>query len=123
MFNKSETRWRVNITWRWKENIPVWEYSNHKLVVQEELNSQEINQTKSKVDSIVNQMESIIKVVNDQKEAKSTNDWKKWERAILSNTLNVLTRELERYRNFHTEYDSYGDRLNTSNVEVVKVAY
>ena len=88
-----------------------------------ELNSQKISQTKSKVHlSILNQMDSIVNVVNSLKEAKSTNDEYKAltenilrlnnENELLSETLDVFTHELERYRNFQTEYESYGDNCN-----------
>ena len=88
--------------------------SNHDKII--EPNSQEISQTKSRVEKSL-------------KEAKSTNDEYKAftddmlrlinEDKLISNTTKVLTSELERSKNFHTEYDSYSDRQNTCNVEVV----
>ena len=74
-------------------------------------------------------MDSIVNVVNSLKEAKSTNGEYKAlienilrlrnEYELFSNTLSVLTHELERYKKFHSKYEPYGDRLNTSNVVVV----
>ena len=92
-------------------------------------NSQEISQMKCEVNNIVSQLGNINNIVNHLEEARAVIDEYdesteviarlRDENALLINSLNVITRELEKYRTFDIKENSGSNKLNESIVEVV----
>ena len=92
-----------------KLEIAIVESKHGKMI---DKNSEEISQMKSKVNDIVSRLESMNNFVNHLKDPKAATDEYKEsaevivrlrdENELLINSLNVITRELERYRTLDT---------------------
>ena len=109
-----------------KLDVAIVESKHGKMI---DKNSQEISQMKCEVNNIVSQLGNINNIVNHLEEARAAIDEHdesteviarlRDENALLINTLNIITCELEKYRTFDIKENSGSNKLNGSIVEVV----
>ena len=109
-----------------KLDVAIVESKHGKMI---DKNSQEISQMKCEVNNIVSQLGNINNIANHLEEARAAIDEYdesteviarlRNENALLINSLNVITRELEKYRTLDIKENSGSNKLNESIVEVV----